>query len=750
MLKSRLKSSPLLIKLFISFTIIITVSLSITGIISDKTLLSYAEKELSVTFIKNLEVADQIFGMWSENTQKQALNIAISDNIRLINECRNFNHIIKGRSSYRLAEGLFGELNTAISLNGHLSSIVLFPEEANYVVSSGSGIKLKTEHSDTPWITEHIAGHYGLTPYVHSYGADYVISFLYPLAMYQTPVKGHIIVNIKESALSGLINGGTTSRDGNICILNSEGDMLSNTDRSLLGKNYAKESWFSQVCASEKQSGYFKIKNGQEELLITYYKSNPDGLVYISNYSLSHLTDQVNDQRTLVVGMILLIAAAGILVSYGISKLLYSPIRSLTSKIERYGQKPAGKNEIVFLSDTFEDIIRQVEKGKADSFENDLLRLLNGTSGKDRGLLMNRFSPGSFCCILIRLDTRHEEQLEMTAEELTQYFSFISECGKTVFSNFYFCEGVNINRLEFALILNFNEVYIKQIQPSVKEIQEEFRQAFDFTFSAGIGGIQESGSELYKSYRQAGMALQKRLICGYQCIIEYEEDSITPDMYYFPVELEKSIENNLSACNYDKLESSVMALVENVRDNQAISIDNIYQVFNQIIGLAIKYLIENHINTQTIFANHSNLYQELGQCETLDELQAFTLDVFQQIINYVTSNASGKNSRVEYICTYIHENYHQDINLNDLAESAGISVSHMRRIFSEETGTNILYYINSLRINKSKELLQNTNLSISEIASKVGYFNNQSFNRFFKKYEGITPSEYRNAKWDAK
>lgn len=750
MLKSRLKSSPLLVKLFISFIIIITVSLSITGIISDKTLLSYAEKELSVTFIKNLEVADQIFGMWSENTQKQALNIAISDNIRLIDECRNFNQIIKGRASYRLAEGLFGELNTAVSLNGHYSSVVLFPDDANYVVSSGSGIKSKTEYVDTPWITEHTAGQHGLAPYVHPYGADYIISFLYPLAMYQTPVKGYIIVNIKESALSGLINGGNAARDGNIFILNSNGDMISNIDRSLLGKNYSAESWFSQICAADSKSGYFKQKKDQENLLITYYKSEPDGLIYVSNYSLSHLTDQVNDQRALVLCMILLIAAVGILASYMISKLLYSPIRSLTSKIENYGKKPADKNEIVFLSDTFEDIIGQVEKGKADSFENDLLKLLNGTSHKDRGLLMNSFSPGCFCCVLIRLDCRYEEQMEMTAEELTQYFSFIAESGKTVFSDFYFCEGVNLNRLEFALILNFNEIYKDRIPSLVRQLQEEFSHRFDLTFSAGIGGIMENGGELYKSYRQAGLALQKRLICGYQCAIEYEEESIAPDMYYFPIELEKSIENNLSACNYDKLENSVKALIESIKENRTISIDNIYQVFNHIIGLAIKYLIENHINTQTVFANHSNLYQELGQCETLNELQAFTLDVFCRIVNYVTSNSSNKNGRVEYICSYIHENYHNDINLNDLAESAGISVSHMRRIFSEETGTNILYYINSLRINEAKELLSNSNLSISEIASKVGYFNNQSFNRFFKKYEGITPSEYRNAKWEGR
>lgn len=750
MLKSKLKSSPMLIKLFISYIVIIIVPLSIIGIVSDKTLLSYAEKELSVSFIRNLEVSDQIFGLWSENAQKQALNLAINRNMKLIDTCPDIRNIMKERSSYILAEGLFQELNTAVSLNSHYSSVAIYPEKANYVISSGCGIKPKTEYDDTPWITEYIDGNHFVSPYARPSGAEYTISFLYPLALYQTPVSGYIILNIRESALSALINGGNPSSEGSIFIINTEGNIISTADRDQLGRDFSDEPWFLQIRNAEAKSGYFKMQTNQENYLYNYYKSSANGFIYVSKYSLNHLTDQVNGQRALVIGIILVIAAVGILASYLISRFLYSPIRSLTSKIERYDKKPVGKNEIVFLSDTFEDIIGQVEKGKADSFENYLLRLLNGTSRNDRTLFMNSFSPGCFCCILIKLDGLRGERIEPTIEELNLYFSFIVEYAKREFADFYFCEGVDINRLEFALILNFSTTHKNRIPESLRRIQEAFRLEYEFTFSAGIGGISESGGELYKSYRQAGLALQKRLIYGYGCVVEYQEETSSPEMYHFPVELEKSIENNLSAGNYDKLESTLELLSRGIKDKSGISPDNIYQIFNQIIGMAVKYLIENHINTQTIFSNRTTLYQELEQCETLDELQSYTLNVFRQIVDYLKLNTSGKNGRVEYICKYLQEHYHQDINLSDLAESAGISVSHMRRIFSEETGNNILYYINSLRINEAKELLQNSHDSISEIAAKVGYFNNQSFNRFFKKYEGVTPSEYRNSRWESK
>lgn len=745
MIKSRLKSSPMLIKLFISYIVIIIVLLSIIGMVSDKTLLSYAEKELSVSFIRNLEVSDQIFGLWSENAQKQALNIAINRNIKVIDTCPDMNQIIKGRNSYLLAEGLFQELNTAVGLNSHYSSIAIYPEKANYIVSSGGGIKPKSEYDDASWITEYIDSNNKANPYVRPYGGDCIISFVYPLALYQTPVKGHIILNIKESALSALINGGNPSSEGSIFIMNAKGDMISTRDRYQLGQNFSDQPWFSQIRDAGKNSGYFKIHADRDYYLYNYYKSTANDFIYVSKYSINHLTNQVNGQRFLVIGIILVIAVLGIMASYLISRFLYSPIRSLTSKIENYGKKPTDKNEIVFLSDTFEDIMRQVEKGKADSFENGILRLLNGTSGKDRTFFLNSFSPGSFCCILIKLDGHPGEKSDPTEEEWNQYFSFIVERVNKEFADFYFCKGVDISWMEFALILNFNAKHKTRILAALRQIQEEFLLNFEFTISAGMGGITEHGAELYKSYRQARLAIQKRLVYGYGCLVEYQEEIAVPDMYYFPVELEKSIENNLSACNYDNLECSVKALVSSMKENSSISTDNIYQIFNQMIGMAIKYLIENHMNTQTIFTNHLNLYQELLQNETLDELQSFMLDVFRQIVDYLALNSSGKNDRVEYICNFIHDNYHHDINLRDLAESTGISVSHMRRIFSEETGTNILYYINTLRINQAKELLLNSTFSISEIASKVGYFNNQSFNRFFKKYEGVTPSEYRAA-----
>ncbi|MNI93238.1 HTH-type transcriptional regulator YesS [compost metagenome] len=78
-----------------------------------------------------------------------------------------------------------------------------------------------------------------------------------------------------------------------------------------------------------------------------------------------------------------------------------------------------------------------------------------------------------------------------------------------------------------------------------------------------------------------------------------------------------------------------------------------------------------------------------------------------------------------------------------MAKEIGISYSYMRRIVYELTGSSLIDYTNQLRIKKAKEILLDTNLTMAQIAAEVGYNNVQSFNRFFRKYEGMAPGSFR-------
>ena len=98
---------------------------------------------------------------------------------------------------------------------------------------------------------------------------------------------------------------------------------------------------------------------------------------------------------------------------------------------------------------------------------------------------------------------------------------------------------------------------------------------------------------------------------------------------------------------------------------------------------------------------------------------------------------------------YVHENY-QDINLSTymVAEYLQLSPNYFGELFYRECNCKFNSYVNHVRMEAAKKLLSGSLLTIHDISIKVGIVNVQSFNRVFKEYVGMSPSDYRIRKLD--
>ena len=111
-----------------------------------------------------------------------------------------------------------------------------------------------------------------------------------------------------------------------------------------------------------------------------------------------------------------------------------------------------------------------------------------------------------------------------------------------------------------------------------------------------------------------------------------------------------------------------------------------------------------------------------------------TLSTEEEVCNYHIERAK------QYICKH----YCEPITLEDLSSYLKLNKSYLCTIFKKATKSTFCTYTNQVRIEKSKELLINSQESILEIALSVGFSSASYFNTTFKKYEQITPLEYRN------
>ena len=92
---------------------------------------------------------------------------------------------------------------------------------------------------------------------------------------------------------------------------------------------------------------------------------------------------------------------------------------------------------------------------------------------------------------------------------------------------------------------------------------------------------------------------------------------------------------------------------------------------------------------------------------------------------------------------YMKRRYARKLTLEEVAEWVGYSPAYFSRIFREETGATFKEYLNALRIEQSKRLLRQEQLSIAEVSSMTGFSDQSYFCRIFRLVTGVTPDKYR-------
>ena len=132
------------------------------------------------------------------------------------------------------------------------------------------------------------------------------------------------------------------------------------------------------------------------------------------------------------------------------------------------------------------------------------------------------------------------------------------------------------------------------------------------------------------------------------------------------------------------------------------------------------------------------------QIKTKIILLQFILEMWER--GFVIENdKSGRNTIEKEMISYIQQNFMEKISLKEFGEQFHLSEKYISRYFKEHFHITLSQYITYLRLENAKQLLQDTDLSVTETAMQSGYQNVSYFIRSFKKTYGISPLKYRNS-----
>jgi AraC-like DNA-binding protein len=121
-------------------------------------------------------------------------------------------------------------------------------------------------------------------------------------------------------------------------------------------------------------------------------------------------------------------------------------------------------------------------------------------------------------------------------------------------------------------------------------------------------------------------------------------------------------------------------------------------------------------------------------------ISAYVLDLSRQVS---LACERGCLKGFEAAIGFIHTYYYENLALDEISKVANMSPSYFCRKFKEFYGKNYVKYLTEYRIEKSRQLIMESDMSLSEIASRVGINDLSYFSKRFKEHTGLTPNQFR-------
>lgn len=356
----------------------------------------------------------------------------------------------------------------------------------------------------------------------------------------------------------------------------------------------------------------------------------------------------------------------------------------------------------------------------------------------------------SFVLIIIETDEAEEDTAKSQYEKQLYQFGIINAFEES-FREDYKVYNVPLNNKQIVFIVQPNkgqQDFADDIYKNIYNLRDIINSCFGLTITAAVSSLGSGVMNLPDKVREATEALEYKFYMGKDSIILYQDIKL----FY-------------RGMDFSILESQQKALIQSVRTgneaNVKIALKEIQSCINEhsMDGESLKNYYWNLINTINSIAvparakddsgiekvQTANIYNIVERCKTINELNLFLEHISLSIASKVNSfNHRTINSTLQRAIEYINVHYPESITLNDTAEHTYVSTFYLSRMFTKELGKNFIDYLNEIRIEKAKEFLINTNYKTYEVAEMVGVRDAHYFSKLFKKYTGVTPSEYKD------
>ena len=289
---------------------------------------------------------------------------------------------------------------------------------------------------------------------------------------------------------------------------------------------------------------------------------------------------------------------------------------------------------------------------------------------------------------------------------------------------------------------NSRESYEERVEvvTRTRNMVHKLESRIDSKFRCGIGRVKEMGSTMKESFKEAMIALREST-----SHVIHIEDVPAAQKYdgEYPRDLERRYEKRVMDKDVAGALSCAEEFIRWMEKQPGVDLEDMrIKILELVMGVEKKAFFAGTV--KYAISCRRNYIHEIQEYTDIEGMKKWFLGKTSEICsNMESAREKEAVSIIEKAKSYIRDNYKKDISLDEVSREVDISPYYFSKLFKQETGGNFIEYLTEVRLRNARELLKDSGLSIKEICAESGYSDPNYFSRIFKKYEGVTPSEFR-------